>query len=184
MARRFARIETERLILVPATVELAEAQLRGREALGELLDADVPNSWPPPLENRETMRWTRDHLRRDPEGTGWYAWFVLEKSGSRPHLVGTAGFKGRPNADGVVELGYAIIHTAQGCGYATEATAALVEWAFRHDDARRVVADTLPDLVTSIRVLAKLGFAGPEDAPEPGVIRFRLDRGPAVAART
>ena len=45
-------ITTPRLELMPATVSLVQAELRGPEELGWLLVAEVPESWPPELYDR------------------------------------------------------------------------------------------------------------------------------------
>jgi RimJ/RimL family protein N-acetyltransferase len=45
-------------------------------------------------------------------------------------VIGRCGFKGPPEADGVVEIAYGVAPEHQGNGYATEAAAALVSYAF------------------------------------------------------
>ena len=73
-------------------------------------------------------------------------------------LVGTCGFKGPPAADGVVELAYGVDAPHQGKGYATEATDALVNFAFDSGRVRVVRAHTLPEANASTRVLTKCEF--------------------------
>ena len=41
------RIQTERLDLIPATVEILKSDLHDHAALAKLLDATVPAAWPP-----------------------------------------------------------------------------------------------------------------------------------------
>lgn len=86
-------------------------------------------------------------------------------------LVGVGGFKGPPT-DGVVELGYSIVPSAQRRGYATKAVRELIE-SGRERGAKRVRAETLPSLTPSIRVLQKLGFT-PSPSSRTGVIAFEL----------
>lgn len=92
-------------------------------------------------------------------------------------MVGTTGFRGPPDDDGVVEIGYGIAPSYQGRGYATEAAAALVAFAFDHDAVRVVRAHTRPDANASTRVLAKCGFTftGPVEDPEDGLV-WRWER--------
>jgi len=86
-------------------------------------------------------------------------------------VIGTAGFTGPPDADGVVEIAYAIVPGREGRGYATQAATALVEFALRDPRVRLLRAHTLPEPNASTRVLAKCGFANvgeivhPEDGP-------------------
>jgi [ribosomal protein S5]-alanine N-acetyltransferase len=72
--------------------------------------------------------------------------------------IGQIGFKGQPDTDGVVEIGYGLNATHHNQGYASEAVGALVDWAFKSGFARRVTAETLPTNLASNRLLEKLDF--------------------------
>ena len=87
-------------------------------------------------------------------------------------VVGDCGFKGPPNTDGLVEVAYAVHPDRQGRGYATEAAAALVAYAFTNRDVRVVCAHTLPEPNASTRVLTKCGFQhiGEVMDPEDGLV--------------
>jgi RimJ/RimL family protein N-acetyltransferase len=170
------RIETPRLTLVAVTLEMIEAELGDRAELARLLDAEISTGWPPPLNDENTMRWTRDHLAATPENGGWGTWYMLlRRDGEKPLLMGNGGFKGKFVAPGTSELGYSVMESHQRCGYASEFVHALVEWAFAHPEIERVVAHTLPELLPSIRVLEKNGFT-PADPLEPEAIMFELKR--------
>ena len=168
-------LETERLRLVAATLELADADLHNRLEFVHQLGASVLDGWPPPLNDESSMKYTVDFLRRNPEAPGWAAWYWIAKK-HKPVVIGQGGFKGPPVA-GAVEIGYSLLPQFQGKGYATEAVAALLGWAFAHPDVDRVVAETLPELAPSIRLLERAGFANIGKGSEEGVIRFELRRG-------
>ena len=107
----------------------------------------------------------------------WVHGYSLVERGSNA-IVGSCGFKGPPS-DGVVEIAYGVSPEQQGRGYATEAAAALVAYAFRRADVRLVRAHTLPDASASQRILAKCGFerVGEFDDPDDGpVVRFEKHR--------
>ena len=89
---------------------------------------------------------------------------VHRESGS---VIGSAGFKGEPDADGAVEIAYGIVPGFEGRGYATEAADALVAYAFGSGLVRRVVAHTLPQSGASARVLTRLGFRRTGDVMDP-----------------
>jgi ribosomal-protein-alanine N-acetyltransferase len=92
--------------------------------------------------------------------------------------VGIGSFKGPP-AGGVVEIAYAILPQHQGRGYATAAARAMVDYAFRSEEVRMVIAHTLPDGAASQRVLQKAGFrhVGEVVDPEDGLVwRFEIQR--------
>ena len=56
------------------------------------------------------------------------------------------------------EIGWAISHTHQGMGYATEASTALLAHAFETLKAHRVIATCQPENAASWRVAEKLGL--------------------------
>jgi putative acetyltransferase len=103
---------------------------------------------------------------------------ILYKSGARVHdrwghyqvverasgaVVGGIGFFGPPE-DGVTEIGYGIVPSRQGHGYATEAVNAMVAIAWESPGTTTVIANTDTDNVASQRVLEKAGFVLEETA--------------------
>ena len=100
----------------------------------------------------------------------WVFGFAVVE-GARRLVVGSAGFKGEPDEDGTVEIAYGIVPLFEGRGYATEAAAALVAFAFADPRVTKIRAHTMPTQNASARVLEKLGFrragevADPEDGP-------------------
>ena len=170
-------IRTKRLRLIPATLETLAAEEHDRERLSDLLGADVPAEWPPPLNDDESLQFFRSRLTAEPDAVGWVAWyFVRDESGTAPVVIGNGGFKGKPTHDGVVEVGYSLFPQFQRRGYAAEAVGRLIDWAFAQERVRTVVADVLPDSTASIALLCKLGFAQIDESAEAGVLRFERRR--------
>lgn len=94
-------------------------------------------------------------------------------------LIGGCGFKAPPSADGMVEIAYGLIPSREGRGYATEAAAALVDFALADARVTLVRAHTLPTGAASMRVLEKCGFknVGQFEEPDDGsVIRWERPR--------
>jgi len=168
------RIVTPRLELVAAEPAIAVAEADSVQGWCAPLGVEPPGSWPPPLHDGATLHWFAMAVRRDPAGLGWYTWYVVRLA--RRALIGQAGFKGRPDSRGSVEIGYSLLPPFHGAGYGTELVHALAAWAFRHGTVMRVLADTYPELVASVRVLEKNGFACTGRADDPGAIRFELRR--------
>ncbi|TFV89639.1 N-acetyltransferase [Blastococcus sp. CT_GayMR16] len=71
--------------------------------------------------------------------------------------VGGVGLFGPPK-DGRVELGYGIVESRRGRGYATEAARAMVELALGLPGVTEVVAGVDPTNGASVRVLEKAGL--------------------------
>ncbi|GKV55243.1 N-acetyltransferase [Sporosarcina sp. NCCP-2222] len=148
------QIETERLLLAACTEEsTAEASVTGydvRPHIYEHLSA----------------------LRKDPSLLGWGAWFVTcKKTGE---VIGDIGFKGRPDAKGIVEAGYGMSPAAQGKGFATEAVHAVIQWAFSSPAVKQIIAECHAENLASIRVLEKLHME--LAASKNGMLKWQLQR--------
>ncbi len=167
-------IESKRLNLVAARPALIKKDIDGPELLAAALDVEVPDAWPPELYGPEAMRYALRQLGESAE-QGWSFWYLLTNE-ERNRLVGICGFKGRPDASGSVEIGYSILNAFQRQGYATEAVARLVGWAFSHHNVSEVCAETLPHLRQSILVLERNGFRFTGPGSEAGVIRYAISR--------
>jgi ribosomal-protein-alanine N-acetyltransferase len=107
-----------------------------------------------------------EQLREAREADPWVHGFALVENGSGA-IVGTAGFKGPPDAAGVVEIAYAIVADRRGRGYATETAEALVRFGFAAEAVRVVRAHTLPAESASTRVLGKCGFIRRGEVMDP-----------------
>ncbi|OHV35690.1 acetyltransferase [Pseudofrankia sp. EUN1h] len=79
-----------------------------------------------------------------------------------------------PPTDGRVEIGYGIVPSRQGRGYATEAVIALTEFAFTLPSVRTVFANVERPNPASIRVLVKSGFR--HHHTEGDTVRFHRGR--------
>jgi [ribosomal protein S5]-alanine N-acetyltransferase len=167
------RLTTDRLDLITATAQHLLVAQQDMGKLGRLLGADVAIGWPPQFLDAAALRYTLDQLHRGPDQIGWWMRYVVLRRGpgDRPVIVGTAGCKGAPK-DGRLEVGYSIVDEFRNRGFATEATRALVDWGFDDDTVQEIVAETLPELGASIRVLEKAGFEHRGDGTEPGTIRY------------
>lgn len=168
-------VESNRLVLVAANAELVKADLEGFETLSNMLEARVPDNWPPELYDREAMEYALRMLE-DTTAPGWSFWYMLLRSEPVPQLVGICGFKGRPDAAGSAEIGYSVVSQFRNQGYASEAVDRLVRWAFSHQTVREVSAETLPYLQSSIRVMKKNGFEFAGAGSELGVVRYAVQR--------
>jgi len=170
-------LESDRLTLVSATIDLIAADLAGRAALAAALRAEVSEQWPPELFSTTVMRVMQDQLR-DAAEQGWSAWYLLCRENAAATLAGICQFKGRPDESGSVEVAYSILESYRGRGFATEAVARLVHWAFVHQNVREISAETLPYRRKSIRILENLGFQFAGTGSEQGVVRYVLRHSP------
>jgi ribosomal-protein-alanine N-acetyltransferase len=165
---------TPRLALVPLTVEVADAALNDRDRMSSLLGARVSDEWPN-ADFAAALAVVRADVAASAEYAGWAR--VVVHTQDRI-VIGDAGFKSMPVAGGEVEIGYGIVPAYQGRGLATEAAAALIDWAFSDHRVSAITAECREDNLASIRVLEKLAMerAGVGHTEEGPMIRWRLTR--------
>lgn len=149
-------LHSARLRLVPCSAEVARAaDAGGAAAVEERLGIQVDSSWPAP-DLREILLGYAEALDEDPSLLGWGLWLILDGRGR--NLVGDVGFKGKPDWEGAVEIGYGIVPGYRRRGLATEAIRTLIAWASTRPDVRKVTARCFEVNEASIGVLEKLGF--------------------------
>jgi RimJ/RimL family protein N-acetyltransferase len=167
-------IETINLRLVPCEPAHLEAIIEDPKSLGPLLGVAIPGGWP---HFPEAMPHAYASLKADPSLRAWG--FLLFVHVAECVLVGSGGFKGRPDASGAVEVGYEVAPGYRMRGFATEASKGMIDYAFSHPHVTSVLAHTLPDENPSTRVLKRAGmkFVGVFEDPEDGEVwRWRIGR--------
>ena len=112
-----------------------------------------------------------DMLRSSPEPDVWRHGFALVDR-EEGLVVGNAAFVGPPNDAGEVEIAYGVVPSFEGRGFATQAAAALTQFAFADHRVKAVVAHTLCEENASTRILKKNGFEFETEFehPEDGLI--------------
>jgi RimJ/RimL family protein N-acetyltransferase len=168
------KLTTARLDLVPATGALVRAEIEDLEALFHRLGVEPAPDWPPAA-TVDALPIFAEQLEGNPSLVGWLSWYWVLR-GERPALVGNGGFKGPPGPEGAVEIGYYVRSRFRRQGYATEAAARLVAWAFESPQVAHVVAETAAQNVASILVLQRLGFNRVGVGSEPELLQFELSR--------
>ena len=147
---------TERLRLVPVTLELIEAVLDHDKPRAEAIaGATFPRAWP----NDELVAlgfpFSREALRAAPEIRLWGDSLVMLRN--EPRIVGSVVFHGHPS-DGIAEVAYSIAEASRRQGLAIEATRAAVEWALTQNGIAAVQATTFPWHTASLGVIKGLGM--------------------------
>ena len=99
-------------------------------------------------------------------GNYWGSFFTIHKA-DRQLLLGTCGFKGAPNEENIVEIGYEIEASYRQKGLASEAAKGLIDFAFSHENVKAVMAHTLAHENPSVSVLKKLGFQFVKELSDP-----------------
>ena len=172
-------LHTPRLELWSITLPFVEAALAGdRATCAAIAGAPLPEAWQAPQVVAHAFHPSLDVIRADPAKRLWGDTLVFSRDAAR-RVVGSVIFHGRPDDDGIAEVGYAIADADQRQGYATEAVGACVAWALAQPGCRAVAATTFPWHAASIRVLQKCGMqqVASRDHPYFGELWiFRRDR--------
>nr|WP_236038344.1 GNAT family N-acetyltransferase [Ktedonobacter robiniae] len=163
-------IQTARLQLIPFSLTLKKATLEDRSALEQLLGVHVPPHWPLP-DYLEALPFFIQLMENDPKGAIWDS-IILHTADQQ--VINDIGFKGGPDEQGMVEIGYSILPEYRGAGYATEMAQGLISWAFQHISIRCVTAECLDDNIGSIKVLEKIGMQRLE--PDGSMLKWRRER--------
>ncbi|MDJ0380033.1 GNAT family N-acetyltransferase [Streptomyces sp. G-G2] len=87
---------------------------------------------------------------------GWGAYAIVRAEDGR--AVGGIGFHGAPDGDGHAEIGYDLVPSARGNGYATEAVRALTAWALGQPGLSALHATVDEENLASHAVVARAGF--------------------------
>jgi len=159
-------IDTAHLQLLPNSPEHLLALIEGTqqfEERGGLRAADGLRDF---LVSDEVSPAFLAQLRASLVADPWVLGFAVvhRESGE---VIGSAGFKGPPDENGMVEIAYGIVPSYQGRGYATEAAMALLAFAFGSGRVSLVRAHTIAETNASTRVLTKCGFESVGEVVEP-----------------
>jgi ribosomal-protein-alanine N-acetyltransferase len=173
-------LATARLRLVPFEPAYLVTLFEAPELLAERFDMPAANGLRAFFVSSDVPTTFVETLRGSERPDPWSLGFALVEDASGA-AVGTAGFKGPPTADGVVEIAYAVVPTREGRGIATKAVGALLRFAASDPRVARVRAHTLLEPSASTRVLEKHGFTaiGEVVDPEDGRVR-RWERRPTT----
>lgn len=170
-----AMIETTNLRIIPCNTEILQAAIQGNDNLADKLQVKVAENWSE--FGVGILQYCLEKISQEPAEEKWWAYFPIHKKNKE--LIGSGGYKGRPTADGLVEIGYEISLPYRNKGLATELAKALTKNAFNSEEVRKVVAHTLAQDNASTKVLLKCGFKKTEELhdPEDGDIwRWELPR--------
>jgi len=162
---------TDRLRLVAGTKVLAAAEIEDRIEFARLLEALVPEAWPPDNLG-DVLAYVYGLYEEHPEWEGWLTWYAILADNDYAILCGSIGFKGPPDKGGIVEIGYSLLPEFEGQGLATEMVAGIVQWAKQQPQVKRIEAETSIGNEASIRVLEKNKFLPAGAGAEPNTIRF------------
>lgn len=166
----FPQLETERLVLR----EVVDGDV---DDLYEILgDPEVAKfDYFYPVNSIEEVKKIIERYKTELVVKEEITWGIALKESNR--LIGTCCLGSFNEGARRAEIGYDVAQAHWGKGYATEALAAVVKYAFMEMDLNRIEATITPGNDASIKVLRKLNFVNEGIMRERDLIKGKLEDG-------
>lgn len=150
-------VETERLKIIPLNFNQLQKFIENDSSLEQELGLT--------LNSREISTELKDALEHeimplvssDEDNYLYYTvWSIVLKSENK--IIGDLCFKGKPDADGNIEIGYGTYEEFRGNGFMTEAVGGMIKWANNRKNLKAIIAKTEKENLVSAAVLQKNQF--------------------------
>lgn len=151
-------IKTRRLTLLPLSQDQLKLGLTDLPRLGRQLAVSIANTIIDEPAQRAIKLKLEKMARAVPTHHPWYTYWLIILD--EQHCgAGLVGFKGYPDEQGQVEIGYGLEPAYRNQGYMSEAVQALIEWAFAAPECISIIAaEVYKTNPASMRVLQKAGM--------------------------
>ena len=146
------KLITNRTILFPIDIEIMNAISNG--TLNQLSEYKHNDEWPDD-DLKEAFPVFEELLKKN-GNDGFNIWLIIEKENNR--IIGSAGFIGKPDDEGNIEIGFGIVPSRRGNGFCHEAVSALLRWGFNQDEVNGIIARCDKSNIASRKSIMKLGF--------------------------
>lgn len=143
------KIQTARLLLRPVAACDVDVAFSG---YASCVTATRLMNFPRHTNRTDTVGWVERCVRSWENGSAYPFTIALRSTGEQ---IGNIGLRPTPPR---ADFGYILSERFWGNGYATEAAAAIVNWALAQDDIFRIWATCHPNNYASARVLRKIGL--------------------------
>ncbi|MYL19062.1 GNAT family N-acetyltransferase [Halobacillus litoralis] len=149
-------INTERLRIFPVTLDLAQTLMKNSLAFYYQYQLPWNKNWPHDGLKAMLPIYT-ERLENNAGEMGFGPWVMINAAGE--HVIGDIGFKGSPDEDGNIEIGYHVVASERNAGYASEAVGELCRWAFTKNGVEGIEAQCDKGNIPSQKVLINNGFS-------------------------
>ena len=120
--------------------------------------------------DRSPLAFRIEQVRRDPTVNPWLLRVAVLRS-PEPVVVGLGNFHDRPDARGMVEIGYRVLPAHRGRGFGREIATTMWSGAAACPDVHWLRASVRPDNAPSLAIIRGAGFVkvGEQDDPQDGL---------------
>lgn len=156
--------QTDNLIITPYLPRYLRALLRSKEEFENTSGLRLADGICGQMSEASAVFKARIETGKQPDP--WQFGFAIIYKAENM-LIGSCGFPGPPDSNGVAEIAYGIAPAYRGRGYATEAARFLINFAGEDRRVKIICAHTLAEPNASTRVLEKCGLKKVGDAVDP-----------------
>lgn len=149
---KLKNIVTDRLILIPITLKIAEALINGDNSEVLKLGINTNKAWPT-SDTMDILPIIVETLKNSAP-SGFETWMIERKDSKE--IIGDIGFHGMPDENGEVEIGYGLVESERRNGFGFEAARAIMDFAIAHEAVKVIKADCLINNIPSAKILEKL----------------------------
>jgi RimJ/RimL family protein N-acetyltransferase len=151
------QLETDKTIVTPLTLEIAEGMIARDQAVLETesrLKFPRPFQLPPMMD--DFLPAVVQRLRYEPGQVGWWGWLFFEKESRK--VLGTVGVSGPPDDTGSVGIAYSIYADQENKGYTKEATKAVADWILAQEGVKSLRMTIHPKNFAAVRIAQHAKF--------------------------
>lgn len=152
-----------------------------RDDSGILADANFTNPHRVLIDFPGPLAWRVPQVKADANSNKWFVRFIVLKESRE--IIGSTSFHGRPDENGMIEIGLGIEPEFHRKGFAKEALMAMWLWALEQPGVKSFRYTVSPENLPSIKVIKFFGFPftgvqideedGPENIYEISTADFR-----------
>ena len=146
------KLTTDRTILLPIDMEMMNAISNGTQK--QLSEYYYNDEWPD-NDFKEALPEFEELLKKN-GNDGFNIWLIIEKENNL--IIGSAGYIGKPDEKGNIEIGFGIVPSRRGKGFCNEAVNALIKWGLSRDEVNGIIARCDKSNIASRKTIEKLGF--------------------------
>ncbi len=148
-------IHTNRLILMPITLEITKSLLNGSSKEIENPGIRCDKKWPT-KDTMDILPIIKASLEKSKIPTGFETWMIINKNNKK--IIGDIGFHGKPNENGEVEVGFGLVEHERGKGFGSESLNAIMDWLNFQESVKIIKAECLINNKPSAKILEKAGL--------------------------
>jgi [ribosomal protein S5]-alanine N-acetyltransferase len=146
---------TDRLLLIPCSLDLAKSLILFRKELEERSPIDIPDNWPSDLLIGLLPLYI-EKLERDQSEFGWGIWLVIDLIEKR--MIGDILVDGKPDLNGSVRLSCNILENNSDYSLAYEGLEAMIEWMMMQKNVKKIMMECSVQHEQQIKLYDKLGL--------------------------